>query len=121
MARQTTVEIVDDYDGKVINMDDYTPVELSVRFPGEQTRNYQIDLSAKHADKLAKALEPFLANVKPVRGSRGGRQRVTTPTGSEQTRAIREWAVQNGYEVAEKGRISRDVLEAFEAAHGKAS
>lgn len=35
----------------------------------------------------------------------------------EQTRAIRDWANSNGYEVSNRGRIPDQVVEAFEAAH----
>jgi hypothetical protein len=35
----------------------------------------------------------------------------------EQTRAIRDWARQNGYELSDRGRIPSTVIEAFEAAH----
>ncbi|WP_442973052.1 Lsr2 family DNA-binding protein [Rhodococcus sp. NBC_00294] len=35
----------------------------------------------------------------------------------EQTRAIREWANANGYEVSDRGRIPAAVVEAFDAAH----
>ena len=34
----------------------------------------------------------------------------------EQTKAIREWARQNGFELADRGRIAVDVTEAFEKA-----
>ena len=39
------------------------------------------------------------------------------PLGREQTAAIRAWARQNGHEVSDRGRISKTVLDAFQAAH----
>jgi hypothetical protein len=33
----------------------------------------------------------------------------------EQNQAIREWAVKNGFEVSERGRIPASVVEAFHA------
>jgi hypothetical protein len=39
------------------------------------------------------------------------------PLDREQTAAIRAWARQNGHEVSERGRISKTVLDAFQAAH----
>ena len=38
----------------------------------------------------------------------------------EQTRAIREWARHNGFEMSDRGRISATVIEAFETAHAVA-
>jgi hypothetical protein len=35
----------------------------------------------------------------------------------EQTAAIRAWARQNGYQVSNRGRISKTVVDAFQAAH----
>jgi Lsr2 len=35
----------------------------------------------------------------------------------EQTAAIRAWARQNGHQVSNRGRISKTVVDAFQAAH----
>lgn len=35
----------------------------------------------------------------------------------EQTRAIRDWANSNGYQVSSRGRIPGEIEEAYEAAH----
>jgi hypothetical protein len=35
----------------------------------------------------------------------------------EQTAAIRAWARQNGHQVSDRGRISKTVVDAFQAAH----
>ena len=35
----------------------------------------------------------------------------------DQTQAIRDWARSNGLEVSARGRISRSIQEAFDAAH----
>ena len=39
------------------------------------------------------------------------------PLDREQTAAIRAWARQNGYQVSDRGRISKTVVDAFQAAH----
>jgi hypothetical protein len=44
---------------------------------------------------------------------------VGRPGRTEQTRAIREWARANGYQVSERGRIAGHIIEAFEAAHAR--
>ena len=37
--------------------------------------------------------------------------------GAEDVGAIREWARENGYEVAERGRIPAEIKDAYHAAH----
>jgi len=39
------------------------------------------------------------------------------PLDREQTAAIRAWARQNGHQVSDRGRISKTVVDAFQAAH----
>jgi hypothetical protein len=39
------------------------------------------------------------------------------PSNRDQVQAIREWAKSAGYEVSTRGRISRAIQEAFDAAH----
>jgi hypothetical protein len=41
------------------------------------------------------------------------------PGRAEQSRAIREWAQANGYQVSNQGRIATHIVEAFEAAHAR--
>jgi hypothetical protein len=119
MATQTTVTLVDDLDGS-------EAVE-SVAFALDGV-SYEIDLSEDNAEKLRDALAGYVAGARRVDGNRrAGRARAAKPAkaarGSrtapdrEQTAAIREWARANGYEVSERGRLSANVLAAFEAAH----
>ncbi|MGR6584944.1 Lsr2 family DNA-binding protein [Rhodococcus qingshengii] len=35
----------------------------------------------------------------------------------EQLQAVRDWAVKNGYDVAPRGRVKAEILDAFDAAH----
>jgi hypothetical protein len=41
----------------------------------------------------------------------------TAPSNRDQVQAIREWAKSAGYEVSSRGRISKAIQEAFDAAH----
>ena len=87
---------------------------------------YSIDLADKNTAKLEKALSPFLAAASRI----GGRKRTTTRGrksngngGDNSTRnagrldlgAVRAWARENGYDVADRGRVSADVLAAYDA------
>lgn len=97
-------KIVDDIDGS----------------DGAETRTYaldgatyEIDLTDKNYAKLKKALEPFLDKSRKASGPR----RVKTATGKSDASEIRAWAQSNGHAVPDRGRIPKDVREAFEAAN----
>jgi hypothetical protein len=112
MARQLIEQISDDLDG--------SKADESVRFSWKDV-NYEIDLSKKNAAAFAKAMKPYLEAARKVRPSaRGGRRSRTGSTGSRRQvesdlAAIREWARQNGYAVADRGRIPEAVLIAYAA------
>jgi peptidoglycan hydrolase-like protein with peptidoglycan-binding domain len=120
MATMTTVTLVDDLDG--------SEAAGSVSFALDGA-SYEIDLSDANADKLRDALAGYVANARRVDGGRRGPGRpkaaktakvargARTAPDREQTAAIREWARANGFEVSERGRLSANVLAAFEAAH----
>ncbi len=82
---------------------------------------YEVDLVKSNYDKLMEGLEPFIA----VARSRGGvstnkRQTRTRARGMQSSadmQAVREWAKKKGYNISPRGRIPREVMEAFEAEH----
>jgi len=112
MAKQIITLLTDDLDGG--------DADRTIEF-GLDGVNYAIDLSEKNAGKLRKALEHYLTAASKV-GRAGASGRIASraaaaPSRSnrEQNQAIREWAVKNGYEVSERGRIPASVVEAFHA------
>jgi hypothetical protein len=114
MAKQVITVLTDDLDGG--------DADRTVEF-GLDGVNYTIDLSDKNVKKLRKALEPYLdAGTRVGRSgvdSRGRIRRSVAPSrrsNRDENRVIREWAVQNGYEVSERGRIPGSVVDAFHAA-----
>lgn len=117
MARQVITTLIDDLDGKA--------ADRTVEFSLDGT-NYTIDLSDANVGKLRKALDPYIAaGTRVGRGSaaRGVVRPAAAPGRAggdrDQNRAIREWAVQNGHQVSERGRIPQNVIDAFRAAHGR--
>ena len=112
MAKQVITVLTDDLDG--------TDADRTVEF-GLDGVNYTIDLSDKNAGKLRKALDPYItAGHRASRGTAAGRGGSRTRTGTavgrssrEQNQAIRSWAVKNGYDVSERGRIPASVVDAF--------
>jgi hypothetical protein len=110
MARKTHVVLIDDLDG--------SEAADTVTF-GLDGANYEIDLSAEHAAELRETLEPWTSRARRV----GGRTRRTgtgkASSGSQgDTALIRAWAKEQGHEVSERGRISKEIREAYEAARG---
>ena len=119
MAQQVNVKFVDDLDGS-----DATGT-VSFALDG---RAYEIDLSEDNAARLRDSLASFVGAARKSggTGAAAGRRtrKMTTSSGPrsqpldrEQTAAIRAWARQNGHEVSDRGRISKTVLDAFQAAH----
>jgi hypothetical protein len=114
MAKQVITLLTDDLDG--------SKADRTVEF-GLDGVNYTIDLSEKNAGKLRKALDGFIAaasrmgrSAPEVRsaGRRGGAKGATR-TDRDQNRAIREWAIKNGYDVSERGRIPAEVVRAYQS------
>ena len=118
MAQQVNVKFVDDLDGSV------AAGTVSFALDG---RAYEIDLSEGNAARLRESLASFVAAARKSGGSASAGRRapkMTTSSGRrpqpldrEQTAAIRAWARQNGHQVSERGRISKTVVDAFQAAH----
>lgn len=113
MAKKVTVTLVDDFDGE-------GPADETVEFSIDGV-SYEIDLSAKNAQKLRDELKPWSEAGRRVGGRRRGRSAGTSGRGRaiidrEQSAAIREWARRNGHKVSTRGRIPADVIEAFHAA-----
>ena len=106
MVKKVLVSLIGDFDGK--------PADETVR--GSQLRDR---LSAKNAKKLREHLQPW---VNAGRRTGGSRRRRGVGTGGasidgKQGADIRNWARRSGYEVASRGRIRAEVVDAFRAAH----
>lgn len=105
---------VDDLDGKTKVTGEATELTLN-------GKSITIDLGPKNVEALVELLKPyFAAGVEVTRKTRSGN--VASPaTDKDHNTAVREWAVQNGHQVSDKGRLSKAVLAAYEAAQGHAS
>ncbi|MDZ7931207.1 MAG: Lsr2 family protein [Rhodococcus sp. (in: high G+C Gram-positive bacteria)] len=123
MAKRVTTQLVDDLDGSVIDDESGETIEFSVN--GVE---YEIDLKSKNAIEFHKKLDYYIGHATRV----GGRKRKPSPVSAStqtpaagapakrdpaQTRAIRQWAFDNGHTISDRGRIPADIEEAFNAAH----
>ncbi|WP_439031344.1 histone-like nucleoid-structuring protein Lsr2 [Gordonia terrae] len=115
MGRIARVEWVDDLDGKPVDADECQRVEFEVKFPGRRGIRYVLDLRPSNVAKFEKDLGKYLEKAAPVRAasSASGRVLPASATAAERTRFIREWALQNGYEVSTRGRIPQAIIDAF--------
>lgn len=106
MASKTVVTVVDDLDGT-------TEGAMTTTFALGGTL-YEIDLSPEHLAELRQALAPYVAAGRQVGGKpakKAGKK------GGGNANKIRKWAQENGMPVSNRGRISSEVREAYEAAH----
>jgi hypothetical protein len=115
MAQQTIVTLVDDLDGG--------KADETVAFSLDGV-DYKIDLSEGNAAKLRAELADFVANGRrtgKAKGVHSGRGRsavsgTSVVADKEKNQAIREWARRQGMDVADRGRISAEIIEKYNAA-----
>jgi hypothetical protein len=115
MAQRVTVQLVDDLDGTAA--DDISTVSFAL-----DGVSYEIDLTEANAEKLRSGLEDFVNAARRTggrvkRGTTPGKRAGSPAASREQTKAIRDWARQNGFDLSDRGRIPANVIEAFEEAH----
>ncbi|WP_328455768.1 MULTISPECIES: histone-like nucleoid-structuring protein Lsr2 [unclassified Amycolatopsis] len=112
MAQRVHVEMVDDLDGSEANQ--------TVPFALDGV-SFEIDLSEENASALRDELARYVGAARRI----GGRKvrlatgqsltgAASSGTDRERNRQIREWAQDNGYEVAERGRLSSEIIAGFE-------
>ena len=106
MAQRVHTVLDDDIDGG--------PADVTVHFSFQGTQ-YEIDLSKKNEEKLIKALEPFTSKARRTGGRRSSAKTSAAKTDKNQLQAIREWARANGHNVSDRGRISQDIQDAYNA------
>ncbi|QNJ42014.1 histone-like nucleoid-structuring protein Lsr2 [Streptomyces buecherae] len=110
MAQRVEILLVDDIDGG--------EADETITF-GLDGRTYEIDLTGKNADKLRKALKPYVESGRRIGGrATSGRKAKPAASGGADTAKIREWAKENGFEVNDRGRVPATVREAYEKANG---
>ncbi|WJN63145.1 Lsr2-like DNA bridging protein [Streptomyces phage phiScoe44] len=105
--QRVVIELVDDIDG--------TGTASTVSF-GLDGKRYEIELNKKNEAKLRKALEPWVEKAREVRSPAPARR--TRRNGKVDHAAVRQWAAENGVEVAATGRIPKAVIEQYQGRQG---
>ncbi len=101
MAQKTIVTLTDDIDGGDANH--------TVTFSLDGA-SYEIDLSDANVENLTTALTPFINAARKV-----GRGRSHSGTSkSSDLAAVRSWARDQGMQVSARGRVSQEILTAYQ-------
>ena len=109
MAQRVNLTLVDDIDG--------SDATETVSF-GLDGTTYEIDLNDGNAAALRDALSGYVGHARKVASGRRARRTSSgSSSSSSNTKDVREWARANGHEVSDRGRISADVQQAYDAAH----
>jgi hypothetical protein len=113
MAQKIQILLIDDIDGG--------EAEGTVRF-GLDGAQYEIDLSAKNAGALRKALAQYVEAGRRASGSsqrRPTRNGGRASTSEHNTTEVREWARAQGFDVKDRGRVPAELVVKFKTATGQ--
>ena len=112
MAQRVATQFVSDLSGEELGEEGETVIF------GWKGSKYEVDLSTDEAAEFGDLLQPYLKAGRKVSGGtrRTGTSNGTRQRGRERTKAIREWARENGHPVSGRGRISAEVVAAYESA-----
>ena len=116
MAQKIHIVLEDDLDG--------SEATETVSF-GLDGTSYEIDLNEQNAASLRDALATYVGHGRKVGNGprRSGRKSSSSASSSSSAtdgpsaKEIRDWARQNGHDVPDRGRVSAEVREAYDAAH----
>lgn len=104
MAKTVNVVITDDLDGSS------GAGAVTFTFDGQ---GYEIDLTTANRERMRATLQPFIDASRRT----GQRKPPRTAARRADLAAIRAWAAAQGLQIAERGRISADVLSKYDLAH----
>jgi Lsr2 len=107
MAQRVQYMLVDDIDG--------TEAVETVSFSLDGV-SYEIDLTAANAKKLRNDLATWVGHARRSGGRKSSRKAGASGPRRGDLSAVREWARKNGHQVSDRGRISADILAAYDKA-----
>lgn len=111
MAQKTITIRTDDLDGTT--SDDHQTVSFAI-----DGKAYEIDLSPDNASKLREFVSVYAKAGRRVKAAPAAVAQKPGPAAPEgpSTAEVRAWALAQGMDVPEKGRVSKDVFEQYAAA-----
>jgi hypothetical protein len=111
MAKQITIESIDDLDG--------TQAHETIRF-ALNSASFEIDLSETNAAALRAVLAPYMnagRKTSATRSKTGISSTSASVRPSKDVTAIRVWARSAGHTVSDRGRVPLEIEQAYAAAH----
>lgn len=110
MAQRVQVILVDDLDGG--------EATETVEFALDGV-TYEVDLSNANAAKLRDSLAQWIGVARRSGGRRQTRRRAGGASGAsrEELARMREWGRENGFQVSDRGRVSKELQDAYAAAN----
>lgn len=111
MAQKTTIEYYDDLDG--VTPADQRGIPFSL-----DGVEFEIDLSDANAERLRAGLQEFIENARRKGGRRqspGGAKKIPSRDPA-QIQHMREWGRANGWTVSDRGRLSGELVAAYDQA-----
>jgi hypothetical protein len=115
VAQKVQVILVDDVDGG--------EAAETVAFALDGV-SYEIDLSDDNAGELRDSLAKWIGHARRTGGrstvrsrSTSGRARGSASGAKPDLSAVRTWARENGFSVSDRGRVSSEVLAAYDSAN----
>jgi hypothetical protein len=118
MAQKTIVTLVDDLTGE--EAENISTVEFAI-----DGVTYELDLTDENSTKLHDTLSQYAKAGRKIGGQRRSDPRPgramksagrTAGYNRETLKSIREWAKKNGHNVSDRGRLSAEVLQAWQTA-----
>jgi len=108
VASIVSVVVNDDIDG--------SPNAQTVTF-GFDGVSYEIDLAENNRAKLTSDFAPYIGAARKVSRRRAHTASPRQPDSRVDRAAVRAWAKEQGLSVSERGRISAEIMQRYEAAH----
>lgn len=112
MARKEITQYYDDLDNTQLERDEVQVMKFSLN-----GNNYVLDLSQENADKFRAVLEPYIRVARRERAVTPTRRRGSAPKRNSRAAEIRKWAQEQGKNVADRGKIPEEIIQAYDAAH----
>ncbi|MGD7003512.1 histone-like nucleoid-structuring protein Lsr2 [Corynebacterium halotolerans] len=110
MARREVTQYFDDLDSTPLGEEDLH----IVRFGFEGT-DYILDLSEQNAQKFQQLMEPYVKAARKMSTPKAPRRESVSTRGN--SRAIRQWAQEQGMKIANRGKIPHEIIDAYHKAH----
>jgi hypothetical protein len=109
------IVLTDDLDGSEATQ------TLTYTIDGQE---YEIDLSDENVQRFHEALEPFVSKsrqverrAEPARRGRGDSRRRGGGSGRDDIPQIRAWAESQRMDVSARGRVKKEIMNAYDEAH----